>query len=415
MTGRCDLISGRQVLGGFAALAALAALAASWALAGDAVSAQVEPPGRGEPIETVWFSVGDVREVDMSAAFVGPVDSYTATSDNEAAVSVSLAGSVVSLTAAGAGVAFVEVRAVNEGGSVSQWIGVVSTAAAEEDDGVVDDGVVDDGVVDDGVVDDDENEATPSDNGSARNGDETAVEAGAVSSPLAIALVAQAYCQGSAEDMMTEEERENFRIEPSAVARFGVTYAVIGGEPPYAVTSPDVVETASGPSGVLQVACAVPDPASSDGDRLYLGGARALAIAVEVSDAAGETASATLIVRMARGTTYLDNGDGTLTVWVSVPGIAQPGHTYVLGTPTAWARVRLAPSLALRFEQLDGEGIAHFADRELGWEVRLDWITGAEVGRTTGVVPETNPAILGIEVIRPSSDMSPAPDDCDHC
>ncbi len=150
MTGRCDLISGRQVLGGFAALAALAA---SWALAGDAVSAQVEPPGRGEPIETVWFSVGDVREVDMSAAFVGPVDSYTATSDNEAAVSVSLAGSVVSLTAAGAGVAFVEVRAVNEGGSVSQWIGVVSTAAAEEDDGVVDDGVVDDGVVD-GVVDD---------------------------------------------------------------------------------------------------------------------------------------------------------------------------------------------------------------------------------------------------------------------
>ena len=405
MTGRCDLISGRQVLGGFAALAALAALAASWALAGDAVSAQVEPPGRGEPIETVWFSVGDVREVDMSAAFVGPVDSYTATSDNEAAVSVSLAGSVVSLTAAGAGVAFVEVRAVNEGGSVSQWIGVVSTAAAEEDDGVVDDG----------VVDDDENEATPSDNGSARNGDETAVEAGAVSSPLAIALVAQAYCQGSAEDMMTEEERENFRIEPSAVARFGVTYAVIGGEPPYAVTSPDVVETASGPSGVLQVACAVPDPASSDGDRLYLGGARALAIAVEVSDAAGETASATLIVRMARGTTYLDNGDGTSTESVFVPGIAQPGHTYVLATPSAWVRIRLAPSLALRFEQLDEEGIAHFADRELGWEVRLDWITGAEVGRTTGVVPETNPAILGIHVIYPSAEMGGGPDDCDHC
>lgn len=402
MTGRCDLISGRQVLGG---LAALAALAASWALAGDAVSAQVEPPRRGEPIETVWFSVGDMREVDLSTAFVGSVNAYTATSDNEAAVSVSWAGSAVSLTAEGAGVAFVEVRAFNEGGSVSQWIGAVSTAAAEEDDGVVDDGVVDDG----------ENEATPSDNGSARNGDETAVDVGAVSSPLAIALVAQAYCQGSADEMMTDEESAIFRIEPSAVARFGVTYAVIGGQPPYSVTSPEAAETASGPSGALQVACAVPDPASSDGDRLYLGGARALAIDVEVSDAAGETASATLIVQMASGRTYLDNGDGTSTESVFVPGIAQPGHTYVLATPSAWVRIRLAPSLALRFEQLDEEGIAHFADRELGWEVRLDWITGAEVGRTTGVVPETNPAILGIHVIYPSAEMGGGSDDCDHC
>ena len=402
MTGRCDLISGRQVLGGFAALAALAA---SWALAGGAVSAQVEPPRRGEPIEIVWFSVGDMREVDISTAFVGSVDAYTATSDNEAAVSVSWAGSAVSLTAEGAGAAFVEVRAVNEGGSVSQWIGAVSTAAAEEDEGAVDDG----------AVDDDENEAAPPDNGSARNGDEMAVEAGGVSSPLAITLVAQAYCLPTDVSMMSEEESAIFRIEPSAVARFGVTYAVIGGQPPYSVTSPEAAETASGPSGVLQVACAVPDGATAHANRLYLPDVDALAIAVEVSDAAGETASATVIVQMASGTTYLGNGDGTLTVWVNVPGIAQPGHSYVLGTPTAWTRVSLAPSLALRFEQLDHEGIAYFADRELGWEVRLDWVTGAEVGRTTGVVPEANPAILGIEVIRPATDMGSAPDDCDHC
>ena len=397
MTVRRVQLSGRQVVGG---LAALAALAASWALAGDAVSAQVEPPRRGEPIETVWFSVGDMREVDISTAFVGSVDAYTATSDNEAAVSVSWAGSAVSLTAEGAGAAFVEVRAFNEGGSVSQWIGAVSTAAAEEDEG---------------AVDDDENEAAPPDNGSARNGDEMAVEAGGVSSPLAITLVAQAYCLPTDVNMMSEEESAIFRIEPSAVARFGVTYAVIGGQPPYSVTSPEAAETASGPSGVLQVACAVPDPATDGGNRLYLADAGALAIAVEVSDATGETASVTLIVQMASGTTYLDNGDGTLTEWVSVPGIAQPGHTYVLGTPTAWARVTLAPSLALRFEQLDQEGIAYFADRELGWEVRVDWITGAEVGRTTGVVPETNPAILGIHVIYPSAEMGGGPDDCDHC
>ena len=402
MTGRCDLISGRQVLGG---LAALAALAASWALAGDAVSAQVEPPRRGEPIETVWFSVGDMRVVDISTAFVGSVDAYTVTSDNEAAVSVSWAGSAVSLTAEGAGAAFVEVRAVNEGGSVSQWIGAVSTAAAEEDEGAADEG----------AVDDDENEAAPPDNGSARNGDEMAVEAGGVSSPLAITLVAQAYCLPTDVNTMSEEESAIFRIEPSAVARFGVTYAVIGGQPPYSVTSPEAAETASGPSGVLQVACAVPDGATAHGNRLYLADVDALAIAVEVSDAAGETARATVIVEMARGSSTVSNGDGTSTESVFVPGIAQPGHTYVLATPSAWVRIRLAPSLALRFEQLDEEGIAHFADRELGWEVRLDWITGAEVGRTTGVVPETNPAILGIHVIYPSAEMGGGPDGCDHC
>ena len=220
-----------------------------------------------------------MREVDISTAFVGSVDAYTATSDNEAAVSVSWAGSAVSLTAEGAGAAFVEVRAFNEGGSVSQWIGAVSTAAAEEDEG---------------AVDDDENEAAPPDNGSARNGDEMAVEAGGVSSPLAITLVAQAYCLPTDVNMMSEEESAIFWIEPSAVARFGVTYAVIGGQPPYSVTSPEAAETASGPSGVLQVACAVPDPATDGGNRLYLADAGALAIAVEVSDATGETASATV-------------------------------------------------------------------------------------------------------------------------
>ena len=372
-----------------AALVGLGVLAAGSALAGGAAIAQVEPPRRGEPIETVWFSVGDVREVDVSTAFAGSVNSYTATSDNEAAVKASAAGSIVSLTAVTAGVAFVEVTATNDAGSVSQWIGVVAAAAAEGDDDAA-------------------NEAAPSDSGAARDGDEAAVESGVDSSPLAIALVAQAYCQESDRAMMSTEERAIFRIEPSAVARFGVTYAVIGGQPPYAVTSPDAVETASGPSGVLQVACAVPDRATEGGNRLYLGDGGALAIAVEVSDAAGETARATVIVQTASGSFGVDNGDGTLTMWVQVPGIAQPGHTYVLGTPTAWTRVTLAPSLALQFEQLDLEGIAHFADRELGWEVRLDWVTGAEVGRTTGVVPETNPAILRTEVIRPSTEMSAA-------
>ena len=82
----------------------------------------------------MWLSVGEVREVDVSAAFSGLVDSYTASSDNTAAVSVSVTGSVVRLTSVAAGVAFVEVRAGNAGGSASQWIGVVSRAAEVGDE-----------------------------------------------------------------------------------------------------------------------------------------------------------------------------------------------------------------------------------------------------------------------------------------
>ena len=108
--------------------AGLGVAALGLVLPASTIAAQVEPPQRGAPFESVWFSVGDVREVDASSAFVGSVDSYTATSDNGAAVSASVAGSVVRLTGLTAGVAFVEVRASNAGGSASQWIGVISRA-----------------------------------------------------------------------------------------------------------------------------------------------------------------------------------------------------------------------------------------------------------------------------------------------
>ena len=112
------------------ALVAVAVLAVGTGAAAGSASAQVEASQRGAPFAVVWMTVGDVVVVDVSSGFVGPIDSYSARSDNAGTVLPSTAGSIVSLTAVGEGVAFVEVTATNAGGSLSQWIGVVSAAGA---------------------------------------------------------------------------------------------------------------------------------------------------------------------------------------------------------------------------------------------------------------------------------------------
>ena len=148
----------------------LGVLVAGLVSAGGVVSAQVSAPQRGEPFGVVWFSVGDVRELDASSAFAGSVDSYTATSDNEAAVSASVTGSVVRLTAVASGVAFVEVTATNDAGSVSQWIGAVSAAASTADG--------DAGAAGDGGAMTEEDDAAGSGAGDESTGDQAQEAAG---------------------------------------------------------------------------------------------------------------------------------------------------------------------------------------------------------------------------------------------
>ena len=355
-----------------------------------AASAQVEAPQRGEPLATVWMAVGDVVEVDVAPGFVGMVDSYSARSDNEAAVRASTAGSTVSLTAVAEGAAFIEVTATNDGGSLSQWIGVVSQAAPTTP-------------ASDGA------DAEAEDNG---GGETTPAEDPA---PLSIVLSSRAFCHAShAEDMGWEGESE--RIDRSLVTSFDLAYSVIGGRPPYVVTSPDGVEPASLPSGELRLACAVPaaGTGSGDGREYYRRRLGATAFALNVSDADGVTARAEVVVHVSAGTTYVNNGDGTVSELLNVPGLANPGPSYVLGTPTAWTLVALVPGLDLRFDRLDSEGIAHFADTAHGWEVRLDWVTGAEVGRTAGATPDSNPLIVHTRPefrLEDAEMMSPGPDE----
>ena len=375
--------------------AGLGVAALGLVLPASTIAAQVEPPQRGAPFESVWFSVGDVWEVDASSAFVGSVDSYTATSDNEAAVSASVAGSVVRLTGVTAGVAFVEVRASNAGGSASQWIGVISRAP-DPPAGAVDDAPerTPDDSEDMLPVEDDD---LPPDAGDAVGNASDGSVVGDDAPPPAIALVSQAWCfTREMHGMFMGETDELPPLDRNEVERFSLSYGVVGGRPPYVVTSPDAYEAASGREGVLRIACGIPTSSSANpGERAYKPrDAGPLTITVSVTDADGATGSAEVVVVMSPGALSFIRSDGVCREIVEVPGMEKPGYNYVLGTPTAWTLVTLAPSLDLRFEGLDGIGIATFADRETGWEIRLDWLTGAEVSRTVGEFPDTDPAIL---------------------
>lgn len=348
----------------------------------DTIAAQIEPPQRGETIGAVWLSVGEVRQIDASAAFAGSVETYAATSDNEAAVRVSMAGSVVRLTAVAAGAAFVEVRAGNAGGSASQWIGVVSRAVDGEGEGVLsgtggaedmlpigsDDPPTDAG----GASDNDSERAVTGDEGGSAGGDDPR--------PLAIVLSSWAYCVVEQPgDVRSYDDPDPVRNR-SEVARFGVNYTIIGGRGPYVITSPHASAETTDESGVLRMACANPDP-DVEGPVYRLDLYNPIEIWAEVTDADGTTASASMVVGRVVGRRYIDHGDGTVTVLPRVPGVENAENDYVVATPAAWTLVTLLPNVDLRFVRLSTEGTAHFADAGGGSEVWVDWITATQTDR----------------------------------
>ena len=89
----------------------------------------VERPGRGERLDNVIVTAGETIEVDISVGFTGTVETYAATSGDATVATVSVSGSVVSITGVSAGYAyaFVTVTATNAGGSRSQWFEVTVT------------------------------------------------------------------------------------------------------------------------------------------------------------------------------------------------------------------------------------------------------------------------------------------------
>ena len=370
-----------------ALFAGLGVAALGLVLPASTIAAQAEPPQRGEPVAAVWFSVGDIREVDVAAAFVGSVDSYTATSDNEAAVRASMAGSVVSLTALASGVAFVEVTATNEGGSVSQWIGVVSRAAA------------------------------PASDATANNAEGQSDAAGTESS-LAITLASHAYC--AAERPGDVSGRDPDDADPARdrdeVVRSGVHYAVVGGRGPYVVTSPHAAADATDASGLLEIACANPDP-DADGSGYRLDTYDLVAVVVEVTDAAGNTASADMTLELGLGTRRRNHGGNMRSIEPWVAAMERPEDNYVIATPTTSTLVTLVPNVDLRFVELSEDGVAHYADAGGGSEVWLDWATGAVVDSDVVVTDETYAHVFDITTVESTAaalwpwEIPPQPDD----
>ncbi len=360
---------------GFGALVGLIAFSLALTASSAAVSAQQQPPQRAEPaalvVAVVWQSVGETRNVDVSSAFVGAVDSYTATSDNPVVVRVSTAGSVVSLSAEARGVAFVEVTATNTAGSTSVWISVAAGLAAVGEDSAR------------GTADAEEmlpvEDGGPSidDDPAASFGDGAEIRATSTTpQPLAIVLSSWAYCRVERPGEVRAYDDPDPVRHSGEVARFNVNYKILGGRGPFVVSSPHALSAKTDVSGVLEMACANPDP-DAEGPVYRVDLYNPIEVSAEVTDAEGTTASATMTVGRAVATRYVRHGDGTVSVLPRVIGVENPENHYVVATPAAWTKVTLLPNVDLRFRALGADGIAHFADAGGGSEVWVDWTTAA--------------------------------------
>ena len=363
------------------ALAGIIVFAVGSMVPGGAASAQELLPPRATTmvvvLEVVWFSVGETRNVDVSSAFVGEVDSYAASSNNPAAVSVSVAGSMLSLTAVGPGIAYVEVRAVNAAGSASQWIGLVAqrarAAEADSTEGSTDSPT-------EGSTDSPTEGSTDSPTEGSTESSEDQSSGAAGESSLAITLSSRAYC--AAERPGDVPGRDPGDADPTRdrneVVRFDVNYTVIGGSGPYTVTGPHARASASAVSGTLQIACANPDPAGA-ASSYRLDTYDPVDVVIEVTDAAGDRASTEMAVQLGLGTRKRNHGGNMRSLDPWVAGMDRPEDNYVIATPTASTIVALVPNVDLRFLELSEEGVAHYADAGRGSEVWVDWATGAVV------------------------------------
>ena len=417
------------------ALAGIIALAVSSMVPGGAASAQELLPPRATSmavvLEVVWFSVGETQNVDVSSAFVGEVDSYTASSNNPAAVSVLVAGSVLSLTAVGPGIAYVEVSAVNAAGSASQWIGLVAqrARAAEEDstEGAADsptEGAADsptEGAADSPTEDSAESsteDSTDSPTEDSTESSEDQSSEAASESLLAITLSSRAYC--AAERPGDVPGRDPGDADPTRdrneVVRFAVNYTVIGGRGPYTVTSPHASNSASAVSEALQIACANRDPAgAASGYRLDT--YDPVEVVIEVTDAAGNTASAEMAVELGLGTRKRNHGGDMRSIEPWVAGMERPEDNYVIATPSTSTLVTLVPNVDLRFVELSEDGVIHYADAGGGSEVWVNWATGTVVDTDVVVTDETYAHVFDITTVELTAaglwpwEIPPQPDD----
>ena len=86
-----------------------------------------QPPVASGTIDAVSVAVGAMRDVDVSGAFTGTVDSYTADSSDDTKATVAVSGSMVTVTGVAEGTATITVTATNTVGSATQTFDVTVT------------------------------------------------------------------------------------------------------------------------------------------------------------------------------------------------------------------------------------------------------------------------------------------------
>ncbi|MCY3560299.1 MAG: hypothetical protein OXH20_03900 [bacterium] len=244
--------------------------------------AAAEPPKAptlAEVLAARTVVAGSTATVDAAAGFAGVVESFAATSSDQEVLTVSVAGSVVTLAGVSPGAVTVTVVAANAAGSASRTFDV------------------------------------------------------SVTPRLAVAATAPAYC-------LTGEGRPvavAATVGREGVASVPVTYTISGGRGPYTVIVGDAgagtlatagpaaadrlsVPTAS--SRVAEVSCARPGVNLKDvGARVNVVEAGAKTIGLLVTDAAGASAAATVTVQVAEDVYTTAYNGGTM----------RAGRTYVLG------------------------------------------------------------------------------------
>ena len=473
--------------------------------AASAAAQDAEAPRRVGALEDQVVAVGDTLEVDVAEAFAGTVDSYAATSANDAVVGVSMDGSVVSVTAVARGWALVTVTATNTAGSATQrfWVdtvlaepppqravvlgsesttvgaivafdltrafggNVVSYGASASDPNVLSatvDGTIAvlrgtgagtatatvtatnrggttplsftvtvgaartpvappqatsaelaavrlavgatvdvdvsagfTGTVDRHIVVPDDAAVVTSDRNTRETIQLTGLAAGAtgvrvvavnnggiaartlpvtVTDPTRVAITATAptHCLTGEGTPITVGNNTG----RTGIATIDITYTITDGTPPYTITSPDALATATTtePTGTLTATCARtglnPNNIAPTANAVESG---PKTITLTITDTNQRTHTTELTVEIVEDAYTTEYNGGTL----------QAGKTYVIGEPDQWTLITLPQGLILQFDgvtAVEGEyQTAYFRDTVSESEIGLDWHTGSEVFR----------------------------------
>ena len=374
------------------------------------------PPQLARLLGSESTTVGAIAAFDLTPVFSGRVVSYGATSSDTAILDASVDGSIVILRGAGVGSATATVSATNLGGTESTSFTVTVGAArtpvappAATEEGLTATRLAVGTTLDvdvsgafTGTVN--RNLVVPDDRGvvtSPRSTPETirlagvaggsttarvvAVNAGGIAAQtlditvtdptkVAVAATAPTHC-------LTGEGTPITRGNTTArtgIATIDITYTITDGTPPYTITSPDALATATttAASGTLTVACARtginPNNVHPTANAVESG---PKTITLTVTDTNGRTNTTNTTTQIVEDAYTTEYSGGTM----------QQGNTYVIGDSDDWAFITLPTGLNLKFDGVTAvEGqfeTGRFKDSVSSSEIGLDWHTGSEVYR----------------------------------